>query len=122
MANYQVQRQGLNLCDALGYEGPMVFITNACASGANAIGHAWQLLRRGGAERALAGGYDALCHFGSAFSNYYDSVIHWSIWIWSYIRYCNLFSWNCWYCHYAYCQFGSIGCHYSGSFYLEWPL
>lgn len=61
VANYQVQRQGLNLCDALGYEGPMVFITNACASGANAIGHAWQLLRRGGAERALAGGYDALC-------------------------------------------------------------
>ena len=61
VANYQVQRQGLNLCDAFGYEGPMVFITNACASGANAIGHAWQLLRRGEAVRALAGGYDALC-------------------------------------------------------------
>ncbi|MEI7927847.1 MAG: beta-ketoacyl-[acyl-carrier-protein] synthase family protein, partial [Verrucomicrobiales bacterium] len=36
-------------------------ISNACASGANAIGHAFHLVRSGKAERVLAGGYDALC-------------------------------------------------------------
>ncbi|HTZ71056.1 MAG TPA: beta-ketoacyl-[acyl-carrier-protein] synthase family protein, partial [Acetobacteraceae bacterium] len=61
VAHYQVQRQALNLCDAFGYQGPIFIVTNACASGANAIGQAWQLLRRGHAERAVAGGYDALC-------------------------------------------------------------
>jgi 3-oxoacyl-[acyl-carrier-protein] synthase II len=61
VAHYQVQRQGLDLCDAFGCQGPITSIANACASGANAIGHAWQILRRGDAERALAGGYDALC-------------------------------------------------------------
>ena len=35
-------------------------IANACASGANSIGHAWDLIRRGHAERAFAGGYDAI--------------------------------------------------------------
>jgi 3-oxoacyl-[acyl-carrier-protein] synthase II len=37
-------------------------IANACASGANGLGHAWHLLRHGYAERVFAGGYDALCH------------------------------------------------------------
>jgi len=59
--NYQVQRQGMDLCDALGVVGSLVVISNACASGANAIGHAWEILRHGRALRALAGGYDALC-------------------------------------------------------------
>lgn len=59
--NYQAQRQGSDVCDALGCQGTIMIISNACASGANAIGHAWQLLRHGRAQRALAGGYDALC-------------------------------------------------------------
>lgn len=59
--NYQAQRQGLDLCDALDFEGTLVIISNACASGANAIGHAWEILRHGRAQRALTGGYDALC-------------------------------------------------------------
>ena len=58
--NYLAQRQGLNLADAFGFSGPMTIIANACASGANAIGHAFELLRRGGARRVLTGGYDAL--------------------------------------------------------------
>ena len=62
MVNYQAQRQALDVCDAFGFRGPVAVITNACASGANAIGHAWELLRAGRAERALAGGHDALCH------------------------------------------------------------
>ena len=61
LVHYQVQRQGLDLCDAFGFEGSITTISNACASGANAVGHAWELLRAGRAERVLAGGYDALC-------------------------------------------------------------
>ena len=57
---YQVQRQGLNVCEAFGFTGPLTIIANACASGANAIGHAWSLVRHGHAERVLTGGYDAL--------------------------------------------------------------
>ncbi|HEX5399496.1 MAG TPA: beta-ketoacyl-[acyl-carrier-protein] synthase family protein [Verrucomicrobiae bacterium] len=61
VAIYQVQRQGLDLCDAFGFQGPVTIIVNACASGANAIGHAWEMVRSGRAERILTGGYDALC-------------------------------------------------------------
>ena len=60
--NYQSQRQGLDLAGAFGFHGPITIIANACASGANAIGHAWELLRRGHAECVLTGGYDALSH------------------------------------------------------------
>lgn len=58
--HYQAQRQGLDLAEALGARGPLTIIANACASGANAVGHAWELVRRGHAERVLTGGYDAL--------------------------------------------------------------
>jgi len=60
IAHYQPQRQGLDLCEAFGCQGPITIITNACASGANAVGHAWDLLRHGRAERVFAGGYEAL--------------------------------------------------------------
>jgi len=59
--HYQPQRQALDLANAFGFSGPITVIANACASGANAIGHAWELLRYGRAERVLTGGYDALC-------------------------------------------------------------
>jgi 3-oxoacyl-[acyl-carrier-protein] synthase II len=59
--HYEVQQQGLNLCSAFGFQGPLTNISNACASGANAIGHAWEMLRNGRAEKVLAGGYDTLC-------------------------------------------------------------
>ena len=59
--HYQVQQQGLNLCSAFGFQGPLTSISNACASGANAIGHAWEMLRLGRAEKVLTGGYDILC-------------------------------------------------------------
>jgi 3-oxoacyl-[acyl-carrier-protein] synthase II len=57
---YQAQRQGLEVASAFGLGGPLIFIANACASGANAIGHAWDLVRLGQTDRALAGGYEAL--------------------------------------------------------------
>lgn len=59
--HYQASRQALDVCDAFGFQGPITIITNACASGTNAIGHAWDLLRTGRAERVLTGGYDAVC-------------------------------------------------------------
>ena len=58
--HYQAQRQAVDLLDAFGFSGPITIIANACASGANSIGHAWDLLRRGHARRVLTGGYDAL--------------------------------------------------------------
>jgi 3-oxoacyl-[acyl-carrier-protein] synthase II len=57
---YQPQVQGRMVLEALGGSGPVTVISNACASGANAIGHAWDLVRAGRAERVIAGGYDAL--------------------------------------------------------------
>lgn len=57
---YQAQNQALMLTEAFGFSGPISIIANACASGANAIGHAWELLRRGACQRVLTGGYDAL--------------------------------------------------------------
>lgn len=58
--HYQPQRQALDLVDAFGFSGPTTIVANACASGANAIGHAFELVRSGQAERVLTGGYDAL--------------------------------------------------------------
>jgi 3-oxoacyl-[acyl-carrier-protein] synthase II len=57
---YQPHTQAQFLLDALGVTGPISIIANACASGANAIGHAFRLIKTGRATRAIAGGYDAL--------------------------------------------------------------
>jgi len=58
---YQAQVQGRLIADAIGFNGPVTILSDACASGASAIGHAWELLRSGLAECVVAGGYDALC-------------------------------------------------------------
>ncbi|QJE99205.1 beta-ketoacyl-[acyl-carrier-protein] synthase family protein [Luteolibacter luteus] len=58
---YQPQYQMTAMMQALDVQGPLRILSNACASGANAIGHAFQLVSEGKADRALAGGYDALC-------------------------------------------------------------
>lgn len=58
---YQGHRQAVLVAQACGLAGQVQVIANACASGANAIGHAWELVRSGRAERALAAGYDGLC-------------------------------------------------------------
>ncbi|MGI9244658.1 MAG: beta-ketoacyl-[acyl-carrier-protein] synthase family protein [Verrucomicrobiales bacterium] len=57
---YQTQTQARHLADAFGLSGPVSIITNACSSGANAIGHGFHLVKRGQADRVLCGGYDAL--------------------------------------------------------------
>lgn len=58
---YQAQRQMTDLAASLGIRGRIRIVSNACASGANAIGQAFHLVRSGRAERVIAGGYDALC-------------------------------------------------------------
>jgi 3-oxoacyl-[acyl-carrier-protein] synthase II len=58
---YLIQQQGINLAHALGVGCDLMTIANACASGANAIGHAWERVRQGHAERVLTGGYEGLC-------------------------------------------------------------
>ena len=58
--HYLSHMQTRMVAEAFGFQGPVTIIANACASGSNALGHAWETLRRGRAERVLAGGYDAL--------------------------------------------------------------
>lgn len=58
--HYQSHSQGRILLDALGLGGTVNIISNACASGACAVGQAWELIRNGSAEKVFAGGYDVL--------------------------------------------------------------
>jgi 3-oxoacyl-[acyl-carrier-protein] synthase II len=61
IARQQPQQQMLDLQDALDFRAGITnIIGNACASGANAIGHAADLLLTGQADLVLAGGYEAL--------------------------------------------------------------
>jgi 3-oxoacyl-[acyl-carrier-protein] synthase II len=46
--------------EAFGIKAPCQVIANACASGTNAIGHAFDCVRSGRYQRILAGGYDAI--------------------------------------------------------------
>ena len=58
--HYQPQTQVFDVMEALGFEGPTRIISNACASGANAVGEAFETIRNGYAERVVTGGYDAV--------------------------------------------------------------
>jgi 3-oxoacyl-[acyl-carrier-protein] synthase II len=60
VSHYPAQRQMLELQAHLDFNGPITLIANACASGANAIGHARDLIRTGRAECVLTGGYESL--------------------------------------------------------------
>jgi 3-oxoacyl-[acyl-carrier-protein] synthase II len=57
---YQPQVQARLILDALNFSGPIITVSNACASGSNAVGQAWELIRSGQAECVMAGGYDSL--------------------------------------------------------------
>jgi 3-oxoacyl-[acyl-carrier-protein] synthase II len=61
IANYPPQKPVIDALDAFGFAGPCQIIANACASGTNALGHAFNCIRSGRYSRVLAGGYDALC-------------------------------------------------------------
>ncbi|MGH8164994.1 MAG: beta-ketoacyl synthase N-terminal-like domain-containing protein, partial [Rhodanobacteraceae bacterium] len=60
IANYPPQKPAADALQACGLTAPCQVIANACASGSNAIGHAFECIRSGRYERILTGGYDAL--------------------------------------------------------------
>jgi 3-oxoacyl-[acyl-carrier-protein] synthase II len=60
VSRYLPQQQVLDVQQALGFSGHSLIIANACASGANAIGHAADLISVGAADCVLAGGFEAL--------------------------------------------------------------
>jgi 3-oxoacyl-[acyl-carrier-protein] synthase II len=60
IANYPPQKAVIDAQDTFGFSAPCQVIANACASGTNAIGHAFECVRCGQYERVLTGGYDAL--------------------------------------------------------------
>jgi 3-oxoacyl-[acyl-carrier-protein] synthase II len=60
IANYTPQKPIMDAQEAFGLTAPCQVIANACASGTNAIGHAFECIRSGRYQRVLAGGYDAI--------------------------------------------------------------
>jgi 3-oxoacyl-[acyl-carrier-protein] synthase II len=58
---YLAQTQIVALAEALGTSGQTITIANACASGSNAVGHAFEMIRNRRADVVITGGYDALC-------------------------------------------------------------
>src|SRR2546421_12646230 len=60
IANYPPQKQIVDALEKFRIDAPAQVIANACASGTNAIGHAFSTIRAGQYQRLLAGGYDAL--------------------------------------------------------------
>jgi 3-oxoacyl-[acyl-carrier-protein] synthase II len=60
LANYLPQKPVLDAQEAWPCAAPSQIIANACASGTNAVGHAFRLVRAGHYRRVLCGGYDAI--------------------------------------------------------------
>ena len=61
-ARHLPARAARALAGVLGARGPVSTSFSACAAGAQAIAAAMDMLRRGEARRAVAGGYDAMIH------------------------------------------------------------
>jgi 3-oxoacyl-[acyl-carrier-protein] synthase II len=60
IANYLPQKPIMDAQEVFGISAPCQVIANACASGTNALGHAFECIRSGRYQRVLTGGYDAL--------------------------------------------------------------
>src|SRR5205814_1296617 len=60
IANYPAQKPVIDALEAFEISAPCQVVANACASGTNAIGHAFECVRSGRYRRILAGGYDAV--------------------------------------------------------------
>jgi 3-oxoacyl-[acyl-carrier-protein] synthase II len=60
LANYPPQKAVIDALEAFQISTPCQVIANACASGTNAIGHAFACIRSGRYQRVLTGGYDAI--------------------------------------------------------------
>jgi 3-oxoacyl-[acyl-carrier-protein] synthase II len=60
LANYLPHKPVVDALEACAFAAPAQIIANACASGTNAIGHAFALIGSGAHRRILCGGYDAI--------------------------------------------------------------
>ena len=60
LANYQPQKMIHDALSAVGFRAPSQILANACASGTNAIGHAFNLVRNRIHQRVICGGFDAI--------------------------------------------------------------
>jgi 3-oxoacyl-[acyl-carrier-protein] synthase II len=60
IANYPAQKPVVDALGAFEIDAACQVIANACASGTNAIGHAFECIRSGRYQRVLTGGYDAI--------------------------------------------------------------
>lgn len=58
---YVPQQPALDAMGVFGFDAPVRVLSNACASGTNALGVAARLVRTGAARRVLVLAYDALC-------------------------------------------------------------
>ena len=74
LADYMAHTQLINLKNEYEITGEAVVISDACASGTSAVGHAFSLVRSGEAPVAVCGGYDTMCEFTFAGFNSLQAV------------------------------------------------
>ena len=60
VGNYMPQKPILDALELVGLRLPMQVVSNACSSGTNSIGHAFNLIRDGLNSCVICGGYDPL--------------------------------------------------------------
>lgn len=63
VSDYLAHCQAVNLFKEFELKGDFLVFSNACASGTNAIGHAFNRIRSGEYEVAICGGYDTMSEF-----------------------------------------------------------
>lgn len=64
--DYLAHYQAINLFKELELKGDYFILSNACASGTDAIGHAFNAIRQGAYDVAICGGYDVMSEFSFA--------------------------------------------------------
>jgi 3-oxoacyl-[acyl-carrier-protein] synthase II len=74
LTDYLAHSQAANLMEEYGLSGQTRTFSDACASGTNAIGSAYEKIRNGAFDVALAGGYDTMCEFTFAGFNSLQAV------------------------------------------------
>ena len=74
LADYMAHTQPVNLKNEYEITGEAVVISDACASGTSAVGHAFSLVRSGEVPMAVCGGYDTMCEFTFAGFNSLQAV------------------------------------------------
>ncbi|VAV82250.1 3-oxoacyl-[acyl-carrier-protein] synthase, KASII [hydrothermal vent metagenome] len=74
LTDYLAHSQAANLMEEYGLKGQARTFSDACASGTNAIGSAFEKIRSGAFDIAISGGYDTMCEFTFAGFNSLQAV------------------------------------------------